>query len=89
MNDIEPMTRSEAAEYIPQWGSFMRAGDPGACAYGAIPPETAQHRDTLVAYLRDTCTPLAEGDDVDELPRAIAYLKSLPYDRQESDQCAR
>lgn len=86
----DPMDSSEAADYIPQWGSYMWDGDPGAIAYSAIPPETAEHRDSLVAYLRDDCQPIAregsdeDGDefewtDVEQLDRAIEYLESLEY----------
>lgn len=82
------MSTNEARDYIPQWGSMMTAGDPGAVAYGAIPPETAEHRDSLVAYLSE-CKTLAEhngappsdsdSDDRVELARAIAYLESIDY----------
>ena len=89
MTDLEPMTRNEARDYIPQWGSFMRAGDPGAIAYGSIPPATKEQRDALVSYLRNDCLPIAQSDgqesdefeygDVDMLQRAITYLESIPY----------
>ena len=85
-----PMTRAEAQEYIPQWGSYIRAGDPGAIAYGYTPPESAEVRDRLVSYLRDECLPLAEAEgyssdeyeygDADMLNRAIKYLNSVRYD---------
>lgn len=88
---LDPMTAGEAAEYIPQWGSYIRDGDPGYIAYTAIPPVEAAHRDEMVKYLRDTCLPIAREDsdetgdefeysDVEMLQRAIAYLEGLEYD---------
>lgn len=80
---IKPMSESEASEYIPQWGRYMSDSDPGAIAYSAIPPECREHRDAMVAWLRDECLPIANGwhpddpDDAEQLERAIAYLNNL------------
>lgn len=87
---IVPMTESEAKEYGPQWGSFIRAGDPGSIMYSRIPPERPEHRDEMVAYLRDHCLPVAkrhavgmpeagEPDDRQQIRRMMAYLESLSY----------
>jgi hypothetical protein len=86
----EPMTADEACEYIPQWGSYMHNGDPGAIAYTAIPPERAAHRDDLVHYLHYFCRPRAmergdgpdegcEWNDVAMIDRACEYLDGLTY----------
>lgn len=86
----EKIAMVTVAQYVPQWGSFISNGDPGACAYGAIPPERAEHRDTLVTYLRDVCLPIAregsdeEGDefefsDVEMLEMCIETLKAIEY----------
>lgn len=80
------MTRDEAAEYIPQWGSLMRSGDPGYIAYTAIPPERPEHRDDMVAWLRG-CLPRAEGEDVGLLGEAIAYLNNLDLSGQGEKSC--
>ena len=91
----EQMTKVEAQEYIPQWGSYIGAGDPGAIAYTAIPPDDKETRDSLVSYL-ETCKTICEqesgiqGDeyeysDYEQLERAIEYLQSLSY----SDKAAR
>jgi hypothetical protein len=60
MTHPDPMTATEAREYGPQWGSYMTSGDPGYIMYTAIPPEEAAHRDTMVAYLKEHCLPIAE-----------------------------
>lgn len=79
----EAMTAAEAADYAPQWGSYMTSGDPGACMYGdAADAETAR---AMAAHVRESCLPIAEaGDccgtsgpcesDVAELGRLLAYL---------------
>lgn len=89
-DNFEPMTASEAQEYGPQWGSLITNGDPGYIMYTAIPPEQPEHRDEMVAWLRDHCLPLAregcdeQGDefeysDVEQIGRMIAYLEALTY----------
>lgn len=88
LQELEPMTEVEAQDYIPQWGSLVSNGDPGYICYTAIPPEAPEHRDTMIAWLRD-CIPdaeqhLAEGHDEfagdpEQLQRAIAYLEALTY----------
>lgn len=94
MPDDDPMTAEEAQEYGPQWGSLVTSGDPGYIMYTAIPPERAEHRDTMVAWLRDKCLPIAregsdeEGDefeysDVEMLNRMVAYLEGLSYPAEE------
>lgn len=88
----DPMTAKEAADYGPQWGSMVTNGDPGAIMYSAIPPETAEYRDQMVAYIESALYPLAaEGDageneeneyeynDSQMLRRMVAYLKGLDY----------
>jgi hypothetical protein len=94
---LDPMTASEAAEYGPQWGSYMTAGDPGYIMYTAIPPERPEHRDTMVSWLEDRCLPLAregcdeEGDEyewsgVEMIKRMCAYLRSLEYPETEEQE---
>lgn len=87
--NIDPMTAAEAADYIPQWGSYITSSDPGYIAYTAIPPERAAHRDEMVRYLEEHCLSIAQHngapdpedgpDDAEEIARAVAYLKSLAY----------
>ena len=85
----DPMDTTTARDYIPQWGS----DGSGAIAYSTIPPESPEARDSLVAYLRDECRPLAieegatDGDeyewsDVEMIDRAIEYLESIDYGAQ-------
>lgn len=88
---VEPLDEAEAAEYVPQWGSYMTAGDPGAIMYSRVPPEEAAHRDSMLRYVRAHCYPIAdsgindsdldEGDESDKvkLRRLAAYLKGLDY----------
>lgn len=78
------MTEAEAREYVPQWGSYMRAGDPGYIMYTAVPPERAEHRDEMAAHVRSHCLPIAhsehgEPEDVERLRDLLAYLAALEY----------
>ncbi len=86
----DPMSADEAREYGPQWGSYMRDSDPGYIMYTAIPPERAEHRDEMVAWLHDRCLLQAregcpehgdeyEYSDVEMLYRMIAYLEALAF----------
>lgn len=83
---LEPMTRGEALEYAPQWGSYMRAGDPGAYMYSEFPD--ARHAREALAYIESDCLPIARrGDccgtagpcesDVRELERLALYLEPI------------
>lgn len=50
-----------AADYAPQWGSYMRADDPGACMYGnPADPDTAK---LMAAHVRADCVPIAKAGD--------------------------
>jgi hypothetical protein len=70
----DPMSREEALEYAPQWGSYMRAGDPGAVMYGVdINPPGMALAHILTLY------PIAdELRDVLALRRLALWLESLP-----------
>lgn len=73
-----------------QWGSYMTAGDPGACMYGFGDdglPQSEEHRQQCLAYIEDHCRAAADanvaaGDDPTEqhpqLDDIVAYLKSAP-----------
>lgn len=74
--NANPMSRLEAAEYAPQWGSLIRGGDPGACMYGDLSDSA-----TCAAYVRDHCLPHAEGEDRLEVRRLLAYFESEPVRR--------
>lgn len=86
MSSLEPMTRAEAIEYAPQWGSYMRAGDPGAYMYSEFPD--ARHAIAALDYIESDCLPIARrGDccdadgpcesDLEELARLALYLESI------------
>ena len=48
------MTPKQAWIYAATWGSFMRAGDPGACMYGfdeRCLPQSEEHRASVLAYV--------------------------------------
>jgi hypothetical protein len=77
-----PMTRSEARDYAPQWGSYINAGDPGACMYGLDSkgrPADAFNRDLMVAHIDDYCLPIAEPDNVPLLESLKAYLTGFTF----------
>lgn len=68
----DPMSHAEALEYAPQWGSYIRAGDPGAVFYGidCNPPGMA------LAYLATLYSKADELRDVLELRRLALYLEA-------------
>lgn len=84
---IAPMSEDEARLVAPQWGSYVRSGDPGAIMYSAIPPERAEHRDAMIAHIDGHCMEsarinVAAGDFLDgpaELVALRAYLEGLEY----------
>jgi hypothetical protein len=86
---VEPLEEEEAAEYVPQWGSFMTSGDPGAIMYSKVPPEAPEHRDAMVRYIRGHCYPIADQDGKEEtedeysdaqmLRRLVRYLLDLEF----------
>lgn len=73
-----PMTKAEALDYAPQWGSYMTAGDLGAVFYGIDinPPGMG------LAYLRTLYSEADELRDVLELRRLALYLEA----KKESEQ---
>lgn len=82
----DPMTREEASEYAPQWGSYVRTGDPGACMYGDLEDRVTAR--LCLAHLPEceaiahagTCCE-ADGNpceaDLEELARLRLYLESV------------
>lgn len=83
--NARPMTPAQAADYTPQWGSYVRDGDAGACMYGnPAEPETAR---LMAAHVRAVCLPFAlereaAGDseydgDAERLESLLAYLDSV------------
>jgi hypothetical protein len=75
-----PMKAIEAAEYAPQWGSYIRAGDDGAIMYCRLTEDPA----AVLAHVESVLIPEADASpypehafDPIELRRLAAYLKSL------------
>jgi hypothetical protein len=75
-----PMKAIEAAEYAPQWGSFIRAGDQGAVMYSRLTDDPA----AVLAHVESVLIPEADASpypehafDPIELRRLAAYLKAL------------
>lgn len=86
MTRLTAMTRGEALDYAPQWGSYVRAGDPGAYFYSEFPD--ARHAQCGLDYLESDCLPIARDgnccgtagacpDDVRELERLALYLEPI------------
>jgi hypothetical protein len=86
------MTRAEAAEYAPQWGSYMTSGDTGACMYGLDSlgrPADAVSRNAIVAHIDSDCLPFAiereaTGDaeyigDPDKLRALRSYVAAFDF----------
>lgn len=80
------LTPEQFWNQVSQWGSYMRAGDPGACLYtfderGLVQSE--EHRTTCIARLDGHCRqaatlnddPKADNAMIDEL---VAYLRAAP-----------
>jgi hypothetical protein len=55
-HDPRPLTPREAYELASDYGSFIRAGDPGACFYGFYfsdgRPVSETHRQQCLSYVR-------------------------------------
>lgn len=58
------LASSAAYSIASQWGSFITAGDPGACFYGFqfgdARPQSEKHRDQCITYIDRELMPLAE-----------------------------
>ena len=83
------MTSKEACAYAAQWGSYIRAGDPGACMYGFSPEDcrlqSEEHRRSCLDWIDNHCVPAVQADpsrfDADELKKLAAlreYLAQAP-----------
>ena len=80
------MSPSEFWLVAAEWGSYMTAGDPGACMYGfdergAVQSET--HRAACVAWITQECRAAANRNedptsDHEQLDAMLAYLKTAP-----------
>jgi len=68
------------------WGSYMSAGDPGACMYGFDEtglPQSEEHCRACISWLSCECrvAALANEDpetDLAEIEEMIAYLEAAP-----------
>lgn len=77
------MTKAEAADYAPQWGSFMHSGDPGACMYGNVADASTAR--AMIEHIDSECLPIARAgeccggacDDVARLGELRAYLEGV------------
>lgn len=74
------ITKERAFALASQWGSFIAAGDPGACMYGFYAndgrPVSERHRMECLRYLRQ-CKPDTVKDGV-ELLQLIRFLANCP-----------
>lgn len=77
------LTPSEAFEIASQWGSYIRAGDPGAIFYtfplNDARPQGDDHRAACLAYTDDLLTGLEDGDVEDraELTALRAFFATV------------
>lgn len=77
------MEQSEIWEYAATWGSFMRAGDPGACLYGFDETGRVQsedHRaDVIAEMVKNRAYVVANPDqyDADELTQIDAFIEAI------------
>lgn len=77
------MSPSRAYIIASQWGSYMHAGDPGACFYGFRfndgRPQSEAHRRACIAYAeRCELIALSQGDkrDASELRRLRRFFET-------------
>ena len=72
------MTETEAIAYAAEWGSYMCAGDPGACMYGFSPEtglkvQSEQHRTACL-------------DWIEKCKEGIDYVNNDPLHLREIDR---
>ena len=82
------MTSAEACEFAPTWGSYMRAGDPGACLYGFSDgdgrPQTEEHRQRCLEQMRLNLLHVKadpqnyDDDEAEQIERFIAWMETAP-----------
>lgn len=80
------MTPFEFFATAVNWGSYMSAGDPGACMYVFNEtglPQSEAHRRACISWLSCECrvAALANEDpetDLAEIEEMIAYLEAAP-----------
>jgi hypothetical protein len=71
------MTPTKAWETAAQWGSLIRAGDPGACMYGFNEKGLVQseaHRAACLDWIDRECLPGSNKRDTRQLTALRAYL---------------
>ncbi len=77
------MTNEEAWLFAASWGSYIRAGDPGACLYGFSEDfrvQSEQHRADCLAQMVDNRAYVAENPEdyaADELEQIDAFIEKL------------
>lgn len=73
------LTPRQAFDVAASWGSYMHAGDPGACFYGFhlndARPQSERHRAQCLAYLDSVCIPAAWAYADDECERCGAAMR--------------
>ena len=80
------MTAGEFAYAASQWGSYMSAGDPGACMYGFDDSghvQSEEHRQACIDWINNHCRSAADMNDDPEsdhrrLDDMLAYLRPAP-----------
>lgn len=80
VDNSDLITPREALEIASQWGSLIRAGDPGAVFYtfgDDATPQGPRHRAQLIAYTKDCIEKLALPCYDDEREELKAELESL------------
>lgn len=78
----------EAWLYAASWGSFIHAGDPGACMYGFSEdciPQSEDHRAACIEWIDNECLPLVrshpawyEHNEEETLLALREYLVNCP-----------
>lgn len=79
------MTPGNAWLLAAQWGSYMRAGDPGACMYGFDHRgmvQTETHRKQCLDWIDNHCARWAAPIDLKELSDLREYIAQAPVERR-------
>jgi len=81
------MSPKDAWLYAASWGSYIRAGDPGACMYGFnenFHVQSEDHRAACLKYISDCRLQVEanpdhyEPDELEQMDAFVAALKAAP-----------
>ena len=91
MTNAKPMEPAAAWQYAASWGSFITAGDPGACMYGfdeRFRMQSENHRAAVLAWIETSCKPMVierpddyPDDELEQMAAFVAAVRVAPVDQ--------